>query len=194
GPGRINTVADAVQTLLMLPAARMGVGEVLDLLDIAAVRRRFDLCEEDIAVLRTWIQGANVRWGLDAGHRKGLGLSMHASLVDMHTWALGLRRMLLGYATGEAEWNGLIPHADVSGLGAGLVGVLARIIDGLLHYARELACPATPLEWGRRLRALLQDFLQAPDDVAAYTIELLKIGRAHSELQSREHLVCRLLL
>ncbi|HLU78473.1 MAG TPA: exodeoxyribonuclease V subunit gamma, partial [Burkholderiaceae bacterium] len=27
GPGRINTVADAVQTLLMLPAARMGVGE-----------------------------------------------------------------------------------------------------------------------------------------------------------------------
>ena len=173
GPGRINTVADAVQTLLMLPAARMGVGEVLDLLDIAAVRRRFDLCEEDIAVLRTWIQGANVRWGLDAGHRKGLGLSMHASLVDMHTWALGLRRMLLGYATGEAEWNGLVPHADVSGLGAGLVGVLARIIDGLLHYARELACPATPLEWGRRLRALLHDFLQAPDDVAAYTIELL---------------------
>lgn len=175
GPGRVNTVADAVQTLLSLPFARMGVGEVLDLLDIAAIRCRFDLAEEDIAILRDWIQDANVRWGLDADHRRGLGLPLHANLAEVHTWVFGMRRMMLGYALGESgEWNGVVPHGDVSGLSAGLVGVLARIVDRLLHYARELAQPAPPAHWIGRLRELLDDFLLPPDDLAAFTIEQLR--------------------
>ncbi|HLU00430.1 MAG TPA: exodeoxyribonuclease V subunit gamma [Burkholderiaceae bacterium] len=175
GPGRANTVADALHALLSLPLARMGVGEVLDLLDIAAFRCRFDLAEEDIAILRDWIQDANVRWGLDADHRRGLGLPLDASLAQMHTWVFGMRRMLLGYAIGESgEWNGVVPHGDVSGLSAGLVGVLAHVIDRLLHYARELAQPASPTQWILRLRALLDDFLLPPDDLAAFTIEQLR--------------------
>lgn len=175
GPGQVNTVADAVEKLLTLPLARMGVGEVLDLLDIAAVRQRYGLGEEDVAVLRDWIQNANVRWGLDADHRRALGLPIEPSLAELHTWAFGLRRMLLGYATGEGEeWNGIAPYGDVSGLGAELVGTLALLLERLLHYSRELARPASPEEWGKRLRALLDDFLLPPDDIAAYTIEQLQ--------------------
>lgn len=174
GPARVNTVADAVERLLALPLARMGVGEVLDLLDIAAVRRRYGLGEEDIAVLRDWIQSANVRWGLDSGHRRALGLPIVPELAEIHTWSFGLRRMLLGYATGDGDdWNGIAPHGDVSGLDAGLVGTLALVLERLLHHARELAEPASPGQWAERLRALLDDFLLAPDDVAAYTIEQL---------------------
>src|SRR5690606_9561937 len=46
GAGRSNTVVDALQQLLSLPVSRMTLGQVLDLLDVAAVRKRFDL-EED---------------------------------------------------------------------------------------------------------------------------------------------------
>lgn len=174
GPGRVNTVADAVERLLALPLSRVTVGDVLDLLDIAAVRQRFELGEEDIAVLRDWIQSANIRWGLDPGHRQSLGLAMSPELADLHTWSFGLRRMLLGYATGEGEaWNDIAPHADVAGLDAERVGTLALILEKLLHYARELARPAPPAQWVERLRGLLDDFLLAPDDVAAYTVEQL---------------------
>src|SRR5690606_14956781 len=61
GPGSVNTVLDAVTRLLSLPQARLGVGEVLDLLDIVAVRRRFGLNEQDLAVMRGWITGAEHR-------------------------------------------------------------------------------------------------------------------------------------
>lgn len=175
GAGHVNTVAEAVERLLALPLARMGASEVLDLLDITAVRQRYGLSQDDIGILRDWIESANVRWGLDAGHRESLGLAIEPSLADIHTWTFGLRRMLLGYALGEAdEWNGITPHGDVSGLSAGLVGSLSHIVDALRHYARELARPATPAEWARRLRGLLDAFLLPPDDVAAFTIEQLQ--------------------
>lgn len=175
GAGRVNTVAEAVQRLLGLPIARMGASEVLDLLDIAAVRRRFSLSEDDVAVLREWIQSANIRWGLDSGHREALGLPIDATLAELHTWSFGLRRMLLGYALGEAEaWNGIAPHEDVSGLDAALVGTLSRILESMLHHARELAQTAVPTQWARRLNALLDDFLLAPDTASAYTIEQLR--------------------
>lgn len=174
GPREVNTVVDAVERLLALPIARMGVGEVLDLLDVEAVRLRFGLQEADIAVLRDWIQGANVRWGLDRGHREALGLPIAPALADVHTWAFGLRRMLLGYATGDTEdWNGIAPYGDVAGLEAGLVGTLAMILERLVHYSRVFAEPAGPVQWVQRFRQLLADFLAPPDDVADYTIEQL---------------------
>ncbi len=175
GPGKVNTVADAVELLLSLPQARMGVSDLLDLLDIAAVRKRYELAEEDVAVLRQWVQGAQVRWGLDATHRQGLGLPIEPRLADIHTLAFGVRRMLLGYAMGDSEgWKGIAPHADVAGLDAGLVGKLAQLLERLQQHAKDLACPATPGEWAERLRRLLEDFLAAPDDLAAYTIEQLQ--------------------
>src|SRR5690606_19259373 len=174
GPARVNTVVDAVERLLALPTSRMTVGEVLDLLEVAAVGHRFDLKEEDILVLRHWIEGANVRWGLDARHREALGLPIEPALADIHTWRFGLDRMLLGYATGEAdEWMDIAPYGDVAGLEARLVGVLAGAMERLTHYARLLERPATPQEWVTRLRGLLDDFLLAPDDVAGYTLEQL---------------------
>lgn len=174
GQVRVNTVADAVERLLAVPGSRLGVSELLDLLDIAAVRQRFGLHDEDVSVLHDWIQRANVRWGLDADHRTALGVDMPRDLAPMHTWMFGLRRMLLGYATGDAqEWNGIAPFGDVAGLEARLAGTLAHVLDRLMHHCRVLATPATPREWAARLRELLQDFLSAPDDVAGYTIEQL---------------------
>lgn len=174
GPASVNTVAEAVEKLLSMPQSRLGVGEVLDLLDIAAIRARFDLHETDIAVLRDWIHGANIRWGLDGAHRETLGLPLVPSLADLHTWAFGLERMLLGYATGDTdEWNGIAPYGDVAGLEARLVGTLAHVLERMNHYSQVLAQPARPAEWVRRLRGLLDDFLKAPGDVAEYTIEQL---------------------
>ena len=174
GPREVNTVVDAVERLLSLPLARMGVGEMLDLLDVEAVRQRFGFHEGQIAVLRDWIQGANIRWGLDRSHRQELGLAIAPELADVHTWEFGLRRMLLGYATGDTDdWNDIAPYGDVAGLEAGLVGALAMILDRLLHYSREFSEPATPELWGRRFRQLMADFLAPPDDVANYTIEQL---------------------
>ncbi|MDC3841990.1 exodeoxyribonuclease V subunit gamma, partial [Pseudomonas aeruginosa] len=56
----------ALEHLLRLPESRLSVSEILDLLDVAAVRARFGIVEEDMPTLRRWLEGAGVRWGLDA--------------------------------------------------------------------------------------------------------------------------------
>ena len=82
--------------------------------------------------------------------------------------------MLLGYAMGETdEWQEIDPYGDIAGLDAALIGKLDRIIEKLAHYAQLLGRPATPAQWVDRLRALMDDFLAPPDDLAGFTLEQL---------------------
>src|SRR5690606_3434221 len=64
----------AVEHLLTLPDSRFAVSEILDLLDVPALRERFAIAERDLPLLHRWIEGAGVRWGLDAAQRESLGL------------------------------------------------------------------------------------------------------------------------
>ncbi|WP_048294734.1 exodeoxyribonuclease V subunit gamma, partial [Pseudomonas aeruginosa] len=51
----------ALEHLLKLPDSRFAVSEILDLLDVPALRRRFGVDEADLATLHRWIEGAGVR-------------------------------------------------------------------------------------------------------------------------------------
>lgn len=56
---------------------------------------RFGVEERDLPTLHRWIEGAGVRWGMNAEQRAGLGLPDE---LEQNSWHFGLRRMLLGYA------------------------------------------------------------------------------------------------
>jgi len=53
----------AVEHLLKLPEGRLTVSEVLDLLDVPALRARFKIDESELPTLHRWIEGAGIRWG-----------------------------------------------------------------------------------------------------------------------------------
>ncbi len=149
----------ALEHLLQLPAARLSAGELLDLLDVPALRARFGLREADLPLLHRWVRQARVRWGLHAPQRAALGLPAD---LEQNTWTWGLRRMLLGYATGDAApWHGIGPLDEVGGLDAALLGPLQALLACLDHHWRTLAAPAAPAQWAERLRALLDDVFDA---------------------------------
>ncbi|UEX79885.1 exodeoxyribonuclease V subunit gamma [Spiribacter halobius] len=149
----------ALEQLLRLPEARVAVSEVLDLLDVPALRRRFGLAEAALGRLHGWVEGAGVRWGLHARQRAALGLP---DGFEQNSWAFGLRRMLLGYAVGEADpWQGIEPFAEVGGLEAAELGPLADLLETLDRWWQALAAEATPADWAVRLRALLDDCFHA---------------------------------
>ncbi|MFZ6049100.1 exodeoxyribonuclease V subunit gamma [Pseudomonas sp. CR3202] len=151
-------LAIAVEHLLRLPDSRFSVSEVLDLLDVAALRERFAIAEDDLPTLRRWLEGAGVRWGLDARQREALGLGQG---LEQNTWRFGLRRMLLGYAVGGAgAYAGIEPYDEIGGLDAVLIGPLTRLLDALERQLEALRQDATPKGWGERLRALLEDFFR----------------------------------
>ncbi|MFC5548975.1 exodeoxyribonuclease V subunit gamma [Massilia aerilata] len=158
----VNPLLVAMEWLLRLPQQRCRQSEVRDLLDVPALAARFGLEEDDLPTLGRWIEGASVRWGLDQKHRAGLGLG---SAGEQNSWLFGIRRMLLGYATGAGPSYGEIePYAEVGGLDAALAGALAELVESLLAWREQLDAVLTPAEWGQRARALMARFFRARDD------------------------------
>ncbi|WP_232309557.1 exodeoxyribonuclease V subunit gamma [Luteibacter yeojuensis] len=153
----------ALDMLLGMTESRFGAGDLADLLDVPALRQRFGLGDDDLPLLHRWVEGAGIRWGLDAEQRASLGLPA----LEQNTWLFGLRRMLLGYAVGRGEpWGDIEPYAEVGGLDAALVGPLADLVERLGTHARAMAVPVPAGAWAVRLRALMRGFFDAtdPDD------------------------------
>lgn len=161
GQRRQDPLLAALEQLLHLPHARLGVSEVLDLLDVPALRARFGIGEHQLPLLHAWVDAARIRWGLHAQQRAALSLP---DGMDQNSWHFGLRRMLLGYASGQADaWNGIEPLAEIGGLDAALLGPLVRLLDALETHWRVLDQPAPPDAWVERLRHLLATFFEADD-------------------------------
>ncbi|HEU4374745.1 MAG TPA: exodeoxyribonuclease V subunit gamma, partial [Telluria sp.] len=168
----VNPLLVALEWLLGLPQQRCRQSEVRDLLDVPALAARFGLADEDLATLGQWIEGASVRWGLDQDHRDGLGLG---STGEQNAWIFGVRRMLLGYASGAgASFRDIEPYAEVGGLDAALAGSLAQLIETLLAWRASLAQLRTPAEWGERARALLAAFFDASEEGDRLTLNQLQ--------------------
>ncbi|WP_239739844.1 MULTISPECIES: exodeoxyribonuclease V subunit gamma [Luteibacter] len=160
----------ALDMLMGMTESRFAAGEMADLLDVPSVRRRFGLKEDHLPLLHRWIEGAGIRWGLDAAQRGSLGLPA----LGQNTWTFGLRRMLLGYAVGAGEaWGDIEPFDEVGGLDAALVGPLADLLDALGRHWRHMADPAPPTVWATRLRQLLDDFFDRSDADDAKLVERL---------------------
>ncbi|HWX67134.1 MAG TPA: exodeoxyribonuclease V subunit gamma [Rhodanobacter sp.] len=160
----------ALEHLLALPESRFTVSEILDLLDVPALRARFGFDEAGLPTLRRWIEGAGIRWGLDGAQKRSLQLPA----LEQNSWRFGLRRMLLGYAVGDGDsLDGIAPYAEVGGLDATLLGPLSLLLDRLEHHWQRLRTPATPTEWSTHLRALLTDFFDRSDEQDALRLSRL---------------------
>ncbi|SNY50629.1 DNA helicase/exodeoxyribonuclease V, gamma subunit [Arsukibacterium tuosuense] len=163
-PGTEQPMFKAVEQLMGLAQSRFQLSDILDLLEVPAVRHCFAIEESALPMLHQWLQAAGARWGLDATQRQSLDLpgGMH-----QFSWQFALDRMLLGFATGpvsDAEqlaegWHGIEPYTEISGLEAALIGPLYQLLAKLKHYWQLLQQPHSPAQWQQLLNAMLQDFL-----------------------------------
>jgi len=158
----------ALEQLLNLPEARLSLGEALSLFEVAAVRTRFGLSQDDVRVVQDWLQAAGVRWGLDGAHRTRWGVPPEVAGLAQNTWAFGLRRLLLGYALGEADdglWQGTLAQPALGGLDAPLIGAVLQWLQAVEDSLPLLRAEHTPDQWCATLRALVARFF-ASDNAA----------------------------
>ncbi len=141
-------------TLLSLPVSRWGVSDVLDLLAVPAVMRRHGLDADTLERLGHWFELAGVRWGLDAGTRVAFGAGNYRAF----TWAEGIERLLLGYATGnDTESAGIVPVPAVEGSAATALGQALLVLRELEQLATAQRTPRPAASW----QALYQHALDA---------------------------------
>ncbi|MBI5483382.1 MAG: exodeoxyribonuclease V subunit gamma [Deltaproteobacteria bacterium] len=153
---------DTFLDVLELSSSRFGVNEVLGILESPLVMARFDISEDELASLRSWLHGSAVRWGLDENHRAELGFSPFADF----SWQAGLDRLFLGYAmTPDASgaFKGILPYPAMGGQRSLALGKLADFFTNIRQIHSSFASGHTLLEWKNILSDAAAGMLSAED-------------------------------
>ncbi|MFM8985898.1 MAG: exodeoxyribonuclease V subunit gamma [Planctomycetia bacterium] len=145
-----NEAADLLVALLAVPASRASIDDVLAVADHPLVRTAFGITDATVAAWGDFLARTRVRWGLDPAHRARHGLVL-ADDADVHTWKLGLDRMLLGAtmpdAAPRAELGGVVPLADLDPVDLVAIARLGRILDVIRTLDACVAVPRPVAEW-----------------------------------------------
>ena len=182
--GTARTQSHLVETFLsflQMADSRLGASRVLSLLESAPVRRKFGLAEEDLELVRHWIEEVRIRWGRDQEQRAGLGLPAWSE----NTWRHGLQRLLVGYAmagNGERLFDGILPYDDIEGNASEVLGDLAEFLERLFAALGSLKTPRPLNEWAAAFQSILEGFFQTGEaeaqELQALGICFEKLARA----------------
>ncbi|NOQ41538.1 MAG: exodeoxyribonuclease V subunit gamma, partial [Desulfuromusa sp.] len=151
--------------LLLLPDSRLTVVELLDILEATPVRKRFDLDEDELEMIRGWLEDVRVRWGLNEEDRVRFGLPSYRE----NSLQAGLDRLLLGYAMPSSKgslFNDISPYDDIEGSNAGALGKLCEFVSRISSLRENLKRPQTLGQWSARIRTLLADFIADDEETA----------------------------
>lgn len=147
--------------LLRLPDSRFALSEVIALLDIPELTRRFDLDPAACESIRELTRGANVRWGIDARHKRAFQLPE----FEENTWRQAGRRFFAGYAIGAPDyWNGIAPIPAVEGEKAVVIGRFWLLLQTLFECREALLAERGGVEWQNDLNTLLDRFFAEEAD------------------------------
>lgn len=150
-----SEIGAAFLSVLDLGNSRFEASKVMALLEVDAVRRRFELSVGDIKRIRSWIKDTGIRWAVDEKNREELGLPPFSE----NTWRAGLERLLLGYALpgeGSRVFGECLPFDHVEGSDALLLGKFCQFTETLFNLVRSLSRPRTPAQWARTLGDILE--------------------------------------
>ncbi|MDN2661511.1 exodeoxyribonuclease V subunit gamma [Neptunomonas sp. CHC150] len=139
-------------SVISLNQSRFGAPEILDLLELPATLRCFDLSAAEFEQLRRWVDESGIHWGLDSQSREDLdGVSFH-----QNSWQFGMDRLFCGYAMGDVEdlWQSIAPYGGVTGISSAALGQLAAFLQVLSDVRLLFAQSLTANEWIEQVHAL----------------------------------------
>jgi len=155
---------DAFFRLLDLAGSRFTASGVLDVLETDAVRAKFSLTEEDLALIHHWIRESGIRWGIDAESKKTLDLPQY----PWNTWRAGLDRMLLGYAmpsdSEDVLFMGILPFNDIEGGSTEILGRFLQFAETLFRFMVAIEEKKTLAEWEDFLVEILDAFFSDEEE------------------------------
>lgn len=153
---RESAILVAFMSLLSLTDMRLTGSEVMTLLEVPAIARKFELSDDDLLTLTNWIHESGIRWELDGESKR---MRWQVPGTRQNTWQFGLDRLLLGYAMTSASgtFDGVLP-CDLDAAEGELLGTLCRVVDLLAHYRNLLGDARPAPDWRETLLGLLDDF------------------------------------
>lgn len=165
-----SAVVKAFLRTLDLATTRVSAAQVMDLLSLAPVHRRFDIFPTDLATIAAWASQANITWGIDAEHRRTELPDVDAGHSNdwLNTWQSGLDRLLMGYAIdtrGQQLVHDVFPYEHIEGKTGLLLGKFSHFARRLFTHLKCLQEPHTVAAWQESLTTLVSELIHvAPDE------------------------------
>ncbi len=163
-----DPIVESFLQLLNLPDSRFTLPEVFDLLDVPAIRNRFEISLDELDKIRDWLLQAQVRFGLDGEQRSQQGMPS----FEQNSWHKGLKQLLLGYALPETDSDFMndYPVFALEGNEGEMLGKMMAFVDLLSHWQKALNQSQTTVQWQQSLAVLLEDFY-APEEQEQNSIQ-----------------------
>ncbi len=157
--------------LLNLNHNRFEADQILELLQIPSIMRRFGLSTSDIPQINYWVENSGIRWGRNGADKRNLGLPEE----QQHTWQWGLKRLMLGYALpcSLADDNiplfaDLLPFDDIEGQRLQVFNRFIAFVETLFDFIDQLSADRNLQQWSQDLILTLDRvFDPAPVEDAA---------------------------
>ena len=162
GAAQESPLINSFLHILAINQSRFALTDILGILEVPAVLRRFELDDEALLMIRHWLEQAGVRWGRDEASRAAQ--SMPA--FDKNSWAFGIKRLILGYAFSDdaALYHDTLLVKGIEGQSAQALGKLLNFIETLDEYQLALAQTCSIEERMGQLAQLLEDFYEVDDE------------------------------
>ena len=142
--GEVSPLLNSFLQLMRLHQSRLTLSEVLSLLEVPAVQRKFAIDPQEFELLQHWLTDAGVRWGWNDQDKQRWDLPAE----KQNTWVFGLQRLLAGYAMASTElYQGnqemISAYADIEGQQAVALGKCYQFTSALLKVLAFCQDPQT---------------------------------------------------
>jgi exodeoxyribonuclease V gamma subunit len=177
-----SRIIEGFMSILNLKGSRMGVNRVMALFELPGLKEKFGITESEIETFERWIDETHIRWGIDAEHRRDLGLPVFTE----NTWKAGIDRLLLGYAMpgfNRNMFSGILPYDKIEGGDAKTLGKFVTFLDRLFKSVYSLNQVRTLSEWNQILSEILKQFFAEGEDTER---EIQMLRRILDELSQKE--------
>jgi exodeoxyribonuclease V gamma subunit len=167
-----SRIIEGFMSILNLKGSRMGVNRVMAVFEVPGIKEKFGIAESEIEVFEHWIDETHIRWGIDAEHRRHLGLPGFTE----NSWKAGIDRLLLGYAMpgfNRKLFSGILPYDHIEGGDARTLGKFVTFLDRLFKTVYSLNQAGTLGEWNQIFLEILQQFFAEDEDLES-DIQMLR--------------------
>lgn len=179
GAAQESPLINSFLTILAINQSRFALTDILGILEVPAVLRRFELDDDDLMMIRQWLEQAGVRWGRDETSRAAQSLPA----FDKNSWAFGIKRLILGYAFSDDAplYHDTLTVMGIEGQSAQALGKLLNFIEALDEYRLQLGQTCEIEVRMAQLNQLLDDFYEVDDEER---MQLQAIREAISKLKT----------
>jgi exodeoxyribonuclease V gamma subunit len=147
------------KNLITIVNGRWDSLSLLQLIEDPYIAKHFDFSDEDISLIRKWVETCHVTWGLDASHRNEYllrHLCYQGMAEDAHigTWSDGLKRLRQALVNGSHDLKIQFTEAD-------LLSRLIYFLNSLQADLQSLADSSemTLSDWTSYLECLSEGYL-----------------------------------